>query len=853
MRFYYPPRIDSILKPGNPLSRWTISKFLILLGAVVMMLILAVSFVTVFNLASGYLREAFSRNAQMRALAQANAIGNLLDEALLELEYLSRNSFSADALRVYFNRQSAQMRNRYGEVAFQGLKPGEHFVLVNTGELFVPLAAENGLVSSGGDGIFAQVNIATVQPGQGVHVGEPVEVRYSALPVPDGVRNVSMHVVRLTIPVFNPANEYQGQLVLSVNLMGVRDILSLYTSDQSPLFLFPQDTYRKQSFMFDLAGWLLFESDTAHDQQEKALGVDRLRVGLEGDVGRPGFKEAFRPAYEYKLYWTLVTDVQAGHAGQLRTSGLFAEPQGKEHPLFLSYAPIVFHGNGVNKIIGGIGCFDSSAVLIQVNDAIKNTLYLLFFISTLVFMVLLYGIGRHISRQIAKISRAMDEKIRRDDYMPFDFYSSYAELNHFQRSINILLHQLYIARLDVLQRIEVDESARVRQKISLDKKIEANPELDQELVRAPLHGIVGGSPAIAQLRQQIHKTAGVLADVLIIGETGTGKELTAGAIHALSYRAKGPFLSISCGALDENLLMDALFGHVKGAHSEAQADRKGAFLAASGGTLLLDEIGNASVRVQQALLRALSVRRIIPLGSDQEITFDARIIAATNVDLLQTETNQSFREDLYYRLAVFTINTPPLRHRKEDIPVLIRYFLEKNVQREHGAISVSRGAYEKLLEHDWPGNVRELENCLTRSLAFVDGDLLLAEHILFNEPVFDTPTGVVTLAADERLPQQASGRDGVYPPSGAGKKTDAELQPQTTETTADRLDGLNERQLKAWPLIVRQGSISRGEYQQVVGDAISVRTAQYDLYDLVSRGLLVKSGRGPSCRYTVLD
>jgi DNA-binding NtrC family response regulator len=137
----------------------------------------------------------------------------------------------------------------------------------------------------------------------------------------------------------------------------------------------------------------------------------------------------------------------------------------------------------------------------------------------------------------------------------------------------------------------------------------------------------------------IHKAAQVVADVLIIGETGTGKELTAEAIHRESSRADGPFISINCGALDENLLLDALFGHVKGAFSNAKSDRKGAFLAASGGTLLLDEIGNASAKVQQALLRALSARTIRPLGSDQSIPFDARVIAATNVDLLECAKN----------------------------------------------------------------------------------------------------------------------------------------------------------------------------------------------------------------------
>ncbi|MDO5674633.1 MAG: sigma 54-interacting transcriptional regulator [bacterium] len=846
MRFYFPPQVNTILRPGSRLTRWSISKFLILLGAVLMMFVLSISFFAVYKAASSYLREAFSRNAQMRTLAQANAVSAMLDDAQRELEYLSRSALSADEMRAYFNRKSAQERNRYCEAGFQGTAAGEHFVLVNSGELFVPVPPGQMLAGSG-DGVFAHANKAapsTAAPE--VHVGDPVETVYAALPVPNGVRNIFMHVIRLTQPVFTDEGEYQGQLVLSINLQEMRNILSLYASAQSPLYLSPQNIERKQSFVFDLGGWLLFESEEVQTPH-KALSVDRLRAGLQGDVGRPGFKEAFRPAYEYKTYWTLVIDVQAGQAGQLLTSGEFMLPRSEEQTLFLSYAPIVFHGNGINKIIGGIGCFDSSAVLVQLNNKIAKTLYFLFFLSGILFVIALFFIGRHITRQVENISKEIEEKIQSDDQRPFAYYSSYAELDQFQRTINILLHQLYIARRDLAQKSLSDEDERLRQKISLEKKIESSEELNEELLLNPLHGIVGGSYAIAQLRQQIHKAAGVLADVLIIGETGTGKELTAGAIHALSYRAKGPFISISCGALDENLLMDALFGHVKGAHSEAQSDRKGAFLAASGGTLLLDEIGNASVRVQQALLRALSVRRIIPLGSDQEVAFDARIIAATNVDLLQTGEEHFFREDLYYRLAVITINTPPLRHRKEDIPVLIRFFLERHFrQSQNAVVSVSRGAYEKMLQHDWPGNVRELEHCLTRSLAFVDGDTLLAEHILFNEPVFE---GASTTPLQEERTGSRSGS------ATAGREHAASSSGQETgpDSAEQNVEGLNERQQTVWPLIVLQGSISRGEYQEALEDSISVRTAQYDLYDFVSRGLLIKSGRGPSCRYTLIE
>ena len=350
------------------------------------------------------------------------------------------------------------------------------------------------------------------------------------------------------------------------------------------------------------------------------------------------------------------------------------------------------------------------------------------------------------------------------------------------------------------------------------------------------------------MRQQIHKASRVLADVLIVGETGTGKELTAEAIHSVSHRVKGPFISINCGALDENLLMDALFGHVKGAFSDAQSDRKGAFVAASGGTLHLDEIGNASPKVQQALLRALSVRRIRPLGSDQDIAFDARIIAATNVDLLLLAARGEFREDLYYRLAVITINTPSLRERKEDVPVLIDYFLRENITRTgHAPIGISRGALEKMLSYDWPGNIRELRNCITRTLAFAEGDILLAEHVLFDDRGGNGSTGSVRV-----LEVEASVPPLSLPPPPPNPKTVPDPKQDGGEQEKQRLDQeMNPRQRKAWTIIARNGGVSRSEYQVAVGDSISVRTAQYDLHDLVAKGLLKKSGRGPSSRYLV--
>ena len=574
--------------------------------------------------------------------------------------------------------------------------------------------------------------------------------------------------------------------------------------------------------------------------------MDFLRIGLQGDIGRPGFSTAFRPGFSSDLYWAMVTDVQAGRTGQVLVSRPFVPPDATGRTLYLSYVPVVFaESDDSQRILGGIGCIDTSFVFMASTYQVAGTLSLCFAASAVLVVLAMYFMSRRICRPLNLLAEAVEVRAAGDDPTPVALSPLFAEISQFQKSINILLVRLQVARDDTLLREGFFEDDRMRQGVDLDREIRSSPGLDPQLLAMPLYGIVGGSAAVGSLRQHIHKAARVLADVLIIGETGTGKELTAEAIHSVSHRAKGPFLSINCGALDENLLMDALFGHVKGAFTEAQTDRKGAFVAASGGTLHLDEIGNASPKVQQALLRALSVRRIRPLGSDKDMAFDARIIAATNVDLLQRALAGDFREDLFYRLAVITINTPPLRQRKEDIPVLVKYYLEEYVDLSgRKPVGISRGALEKMMRHDWPGNIRELKNCLVRSVAFAEGDLLLAEHILFDERSGDS---------------ERSGEQPVHPvktlplPAMEGPAAPAAVPPAKEGREEGTMpEGLNPRQRSAWPVIVREGGISRGAYQDAVGEAISVRTAQYDLRDLVAKGLLQKTGRGPASRYVVV-
>lgn len=228
-------------------------------------------------------------------------------------------------------------------------------------------------------------------------------------------------------------------------------------------------------------------------------------------------------------------------------------------------------------------------------------------------------------------------------------------------------------------------------------------------------GIVGSSPQIRKVTERIKKAARNKATVLILGETGTGKELIAEAIHRQSDRARKPLKSVNCAGLNENLLESELFGHVRGAYTGAVSDRKGYFAAADGGTLFLDEVGDMPLVMQAKLLRALDRREITPVGSTDVLRVDVRVIAATNRDLRELVEKKEFREDLFYRLNQFEIRVPPLRERRQDIPLLAVHLLEE-ANREHGTAvpSVSSEAMSYLTRYFWPGNVRELRNVIVR-------------------------------------------------------------------------------------------------------------------------------------------
>jgi len=279
---------------------------------------------------------------------------------------------------------------------------------------------------------------------------------------------------------------------------------------------------------------------------------------------------------------------------------------------------------------------------------------------------------------------------------------------------------------------DVDEVRIViREALATRDLREENVRLRREVgERFGLDKLIGVSASMASLFEMVRAVAPASSTVLITGESGTGKELVARAIHALSPRADKPFVSFNCGAITDSLLETELFGHESGAFTDAKHRKKGLFEVAHGGTLFLDEVGETSPAMQVKLLRALQERTIRRVGGTQEIEVDVRVISATNVPLDRLVQEKRFREDLFYRLQVIPIHTPPLRERREDIPMLAEHFLRRFASQMGKKVAkVSDAAVEALKRYAWPGNVRELENVIERAVALETTEAVLPERL----------------------------------------------------------------------------------------------------------------------------
>jgi two-component system, NtrC family, response regulator HydG len=283
------------------------------------------------------------------------------------------------------------------------------------------------------------------------------------------------------------------------------------------------------------------------------------------------------------------------------------------------------------------------------------------------------------------------------------------------------------------------------------RALEADNSRLRDHAAGPRDILVGDSPAMKQLRQQITQFARLPCTVLITGESGVGKELVALSLHQQSLRRKGPLVTLNCGAIPANLVESELFGHKKGAFTDAQGDRTGAFLRADQGTLFLDEIGDMPLLDQVKLLRVLETKSLRRVGDDEEVKLDVRILAATNRDLRRDIQDNRFRKDLYFRLGTM-LHVPPLRDHLEDVPALAEHFLKRLAVEYRRRLTLSDAALERLQSYTWPGNVRQLRSLLETAVATTEGNVISVrslDRLLLDEQPSPSSDQLPTLNLDE--------------------------------------------------------------------------------------------------------
>lgn len=847
MRIWTRPVLGNSLETTRFFVNRSMTSRVLLLGLPLLTLVLLLVFLATGRSIEALVNRAIARNAQLQAQAMSLSLEQILTETRNQLLILAAGSMDPKDMvrRLQFRVRAEGLR--YREVAFMGTDPSQRYLLLSYGGEIISIPPDIASATVGNP--FTSLSAAQ-RPGH-VQVSQPLEVVYSMVPLNDSVQSIPLYVIRFSTPIYDSQGVFQGMLILSLDLTVLRDAISMFSSSAAPLRTEGDET-RIRSIFFDNQGWMLFQSENLEaDEASGRLNSDSLRAGFQGEFGRAGFSTAFRPGPNHVNYWSMVSNVQAGHSGQIFLDNSDAWGQENSAVEGVSFAPVTFAANpdSPRTIMGGLAVLDTSFTATRTGIQIIGIYSICLLAGICLLGLGLAWLARGTTKRLRRLSNEVNMRIDSHSSNPLVLPPMPRELEQLKDAINALLHRLRRSEEEQLNQQLMQDARWARE------PAENMPELDD----IPENGLVGTSAAMQDLRANILKAAPTMADVLVIGETGTGKELVSAAIHQASPRANGPFITINCGALDENLLMDTLFGHVKGAFTEARQPRKGAFLTAEGGTLMLDEIGNAAPKVQQALLRALSTRMIRPLGSDEDVPFDTRIIAATNAELLQDAQEGSFREDLYYRLAVITIRTPPLRRRKSDLPLLAVFFLTRAAESQGlPTPRLSRGALRKLQEYHWPGNVRELQNCLTRALAFCENGLIFAENIQLGP---DTLPGDIARPERGKLSCPPARADSRQPHGEAAKTAESPVaQPVPAESedqgampaAEDAQPRLNARLARLLPQIVELGSISRQEYQDMAGKDISMRTAQYDLQILVRLGLVRREGRGPAQRYIVL-
>jgi DNA-binding NtrC family response regulator len=815
-------------------------KLLITLLPAVVALFIGTGIATYF-ISSRYLGIALHRTVRLQALSQARALERILDEGRKDLLFFAQSKPAVEDMARYLERLLAIKDAQYCELFYVSQRDKDH-VCVIRGEDGVRILSKEQCTEVRPHPVLLYNDIKGLSEGE-VWLGKLAQVELP-YPTADNLNNKTLrHVVRFVTPCFGEDKTKVGYYVLGLDAKVLRNTLSQYNSPKSPIYAFSRVAELRYSFVFDTDGWMLYQSEK-DESNAPELGAAFASTGYTGTLGKAGLPNAFLPGPTWNSYWRMVADITEGKQDLVKltdeeTRTLITQDQS------LAYAPIRFTMNPGKpaKIYAGLAFVDTSRLTIVAGYKLVDVFATVLLVSVIATSLIILAACRFSSQPIRELTdsvqRAQETGKLQEIEVPS--MSSY-EASSLTEAINSMIRAMR-RQLQEIQAKDMEiQTVHLKERVSLE---DAPVSWLDEDKPDPIPEIVGVGPIIEKWKSDILKAAQADVDVLIFGETGTGKQLAAEAVHNRSQRSDKPFVSINCGALDENLLLDTLFGHMRGAYTEAKTERKGAFLEAHGGTLFLDEIQAASLRVQQALLRAISMRKIKPLGSDKELDVDVRLLAATNVDLSMLIPQKQFREDLYFRLKVVTVHTPPLRLHKENIGRLARHFLEEAMLLANKQdLALSKGALEKLRGYTWPGNVRELKNAITRAVVMTEEHVIQAEELLLEADLNGEATRGL---AELQQTSKASTRESDV--STRKRAPEKSAEGQAGSSSDDVFAQLNERQKKGYAVVLKQGEINRGEYQLAVGGDLPSRTAIYDLQDLVKKGLLSKMGKGPATKY----
>jgi len=796
------------------------------------LIVLALMGYATYWVSSEFIAVALERNSKLHATTTAHAIEAHLERCKRHLLYAARNPLSAESVEKFLADLRELEALEFSEFGYIPRLQGESMVFVSRSGITRRLS-DDQVRDIRPSPLLMHEHVGALKAGD-VWLSDfgEVEAPFPASDNPAG--RMALKSLRMMTPHVDQHGRLTGFVYLAVDAVTLRNILSLYDSPQSPVFAFARNPrFQRYTYFFDSHGWVLFQSEP-DPGAPGPLRTLEIRSTFQGTLGRPGFPEAFRPSEVNENYWQIVADVQAGKKNILRSVGR-TEINSHYRDHFLAYAPVSFNlsVDGGSTVIGGVAYEDRSVLIGHAGYKHIDVMLAISAIAVVVLTLAIALVARGTTLGLMELAYAVKNLNEKGEWREVELYETGYEAEMIKESINSMIRTLRA------QFEEIKFKDLKIESVALKEPAELNIDRLSPMADDGFPEFVGAGPFMHQMKRDISKASQVDVDVLIEGETGTGKQLAAEAVHRLSHRIGKPFISINCGELDENLLLDSLFGHVKGAFTDGKGDRRGAFLEADGGTLFLDEIQSASLKVQQALLRALSLRKIKPLGSDKDIDVNVRLISATNVDLKRMIGEGKFREDLYYRLKVVTIQTPPLRDQRQNIPALAMYFLKEGERMAgRSGLALSRGALKTLVSHSWPGNIRELKHLIITAAVMAEGNVIQAEQLGIN------------VNADGMGPVFEQGQSPLFPVQEAV----AGDHPETRDNGGGRVeaglpDDLNRRQVMACNYVREHGSITGKELVDLLGGNISKRTAGYDIQDLVNRGMLVKKGRGPSTRY----